>query len=108
MNKERIQQLNSFIESSEDDPFLYHALGLEYKGTDSSLAKSNFQKALSIDEKYVGTYYHLAEVLIDLEELEEAKSVYEKGIEMTSQLNDEHTLRELKNAFQNFLFEYDL
>ena len=108
MNKERIQQLKSFIDSSGDDPFLYHALGLEYKASAPSMAKDHFEKALTVDEKYIGTYYHLAEVLITLEELEQARKVYEKGIEIATDISDHHALRELKNAFQNFIFEYDL
>ena len=40
--------------------------------------------------------------------LEKAKEIFTSGIDLAKSKNEIKTLRELKNAFQNFLFETDL
>ncbi len=108
MNHDRINQLNSFLQTNPKDCFVLHALGLEYKENDPSEARKYFEKVINTDPSYVGTYYHLAEVLIELENYEQAKAIYEMGMANSLKKNDQHTHRELQNAYQNFLFEYDM
>ncbi len=108
MNTDRINQLNAFLQTNPQDCFLLHALGLEYKENQPEEAKKYFQKVVEVDPLYVGTYYHLAEVLIELDDLDLAKDVYESGIEHCKKKGDAHALKELSNAYQNFLFEYDM
>ena len=77
MNTDRINQLKTFLQTNPKDCFVLHALGLEFKNSNLNEAKIYFQKVLEADAQYVGTYYHLAEVLIELEEYDQAKEIYE-------------------------------
>ena len=107
MNQERINQLKTFLENTPNDPFVLHALGLEYKSYQPETAAKYFAQALEADSNYIGTYYHLAETYTALEQFDKAKKTYESGIAVAEKLNDQKTLAELKNAFQNFLIEND-
>ena len=46
------------------DSFVQHALALEYiKLNNDEEAKKVFEALLALNEKYVGSYYHLAKLL---------------------------------------------
>ncbi|MBP6455853.1 MAG: tetratricopeptide repeat protein [Chitinophagaceae bacterium] len=95
-DQSRIEKLKYFLESSPNDCFLWHALGLEYlKIEQKTDAISCFEKVLQIDENYVGTYYHLAAAKIQLN-LQEAILIYKKGIEIATKLKDNHAKNELQ------------
>ena len=107
MNK-RINELKKIIEIDPDDPFLHYALGLELKKSgDQAKAKQCFDKILKFFPDYLPVYYQAAHLFIDLEEYGLAKSTFESGIRLATQKNENKTLNELNNAFQNFLFEYE-
>jgi Tfp pilus assembly protein PilF len=102
---ERISQLLNFLQETPQEPFLLYALATEYAKTDSKKALAYFEQLVSQHPQYVGTYYHLAQLYADLEESEKAKNTYEKGLEILENANETKLLQELKNAYQNFLFE---
>ena len=62
-----------------------------------------FNQVIFIDESYVGTYYHLAKTLEKLNEIEEAISIYEKGIEIAKLLKDNHARNELQMALDDII-----
>lgn len=98
---ERIQKLKGMLESSPTDCFLLHALGLEYvKLNEPGIAVDYFKKVISIDENYVGTYYHLAKTIQKMENMDEAIEWYEKGILIATQLKDQHAKNELQMALE--------
>lgn len=95
----RIDQLKQLLQNSPEDPFLQHALALEYiKIGDDALAKTLFQKLLEHDPTYVGSYYHLGKVHERLGEIPESITIYEKGIKVARTLGDHHALNELQAA----------
>ena len=101
---ERIEKLKSMLLQSPEDCFVYHALGLEYvKLNDFENALDYFNQVIFIDESYVGTYYHLAKTLEKLNEIEEAISIYEKGIEIAKLLKDNHARNELQMALDDII-----
>lgn len=101
---ERIQKLNEMLEATPHDCFLLHALGLEYlKIGEPVKALHAFQKVVDSDEKYVGTYYHLARTYEKLNQQEEAVNTYEKGIEIAKLVNDMHARNELQMALDNLI-----
>lgn len=99
----RIEKLNELLKNSPQDCFLWHAKGLEYvKMEDFEQATECFRHVLThLDERYVGTYYHLAKTLERLGRNEEAMSVYEKGIAVAKQVNDHHARNELQMALDD-------
>jgi Tfp pilus assembly protein PilF len=100
--------LQSFAEQEPENPFNWYALALEYLSSSPEKASSLFHKLLNEHKGYLPTYYHAAHFFADQGHLELAKSVFEQGIILAEKENQLNTLRELKNSYQNFLFENDL
>ncbi|MGB3464802.1 MAG: tetratricopeptide repeat protein [Cyclobacteriaceae bacterium] len=107
MNEGRILQLKQFIEEDENDLFSRYALGLEYKEQQPEEAIRQFERIIDIDPGYTPLYYHLAETYLETDQEEKARETYLSGIAILEKTDDHHALKELKNAYQNFLFEYD-
>ena len=101
---EKIEKLKSFLKSSPEDPFLNHALALEYiKQGDDSGARILFIEILERDPAYIGSYYHLARLLERSGETENAKIWYEKGMIAAQQTGDRHAYNELQAAYENLI-----
>jgi len=107
MNEGRILQLKQFIKEDENDLFSRYALGLEYKEEAPHEAIRHFEDVRSKSPEYSAVYYHLAETYLEIDEPEQARKVFLSGIKILHQDKDPHALKELKNAYQNFLFEHD-
>ncbi len=105
---DRIKLLLQFVEEEPNNPFNLYALALEYQNTDQNAARLYFEKLLEKHADYLPTYFHAAALFAELDELEKAQNTYQSGIKLAKQQNDQHSLRELQNAYQNFLFEYDM
>jgi Tfp pilus assembly protein PilF len=102
---DRIEKLNAMLRQHPGDAFLQHALGLEYvkKGEDGK-ARALFSSILENDPDYVGTYYHLAALLIRLGEKEEATKVCETGLAACKRTADDHTWRELNSVYEDLIY----
>ncbi|AGA79188.1 hypothetical protein [Echinicola vietnamensis] len=107
-NLSRIDLLKQFVKDEPDNPFNLYALALEYQNTDVGQAVRYFDQLLAQHPEYLPTYFHAAALQAELEAIEKAQVIYKAGIELATAQNDQHSLRELKNAYQNFLFENDL
>ena len=107
-NLNRIEQLLKFVDEEPDNPFNLYALALEYQNIDKEKAIFYFGKLLNEHESYIPTYYHAASFYTERGLLPQAKQVYEKGIQLAKDQNAAHALKELKNAYQNFLVEQDI
>ncbi len=106
MHTIRIERLKSLIVDNPNDTFALFALAKEYeKVGELENAVQLFEKLLVVDKKYIGAYYHLAKVYEQLDEVKKALNIYENGIIIAQQLNDTHTLSELKNAKMNLEIE---
>jgi|SRR5450631_222218 len=99
---EKIEKLKTFLNNSPEDPFLKHALALEYiKLGNESLARRLFLEILTRDPAYIGTYYHLARLLERAGEIENARSWYEKGMVEAKNAGDLHVYNELQAAYED-------
>lgn len=98
---ERIDKLKTFLDANPDDPFLKHALALEWikQGNDFE-AKRVFEGILQKAPDYVGSYYHLAKLLERTGERDAALAWYRKGIATAQAAGDKHALNELKAAYE--------
>ena len=102
---EKIEKLLIFLSESPDDPFLKHALGLEYiKIGQEQRARQLFAEILDLDPSYIGTYYHYARLLERAGELEAAKDLYEKGMIAAKNANETHAFNELKAAYEDLIY----
>ena len=105
MAQNRIEQLRVFLEESPNDPFPKYALALELMGKENALADQYFSELLADHPNYLPTYYTAAHFYLEMEEFHKAKEIFESGIELS--VDNQKTHAELKNAYQNFLIEYD-
>ena len=101
---EKIEKLKSFLVSSPEDPFLKHALALEYvKLGRDDLGRVLFMEILTRDPAYIGTYYHLGKLLERSGETANAKFWYEKGMVASKNAGDLHSYRELEVAYEGLI-----
>lgn len=106
-NLRRIHQLLEFLEEEPENPFNLYALALEYQKHDPEKVAYYFDLLLQNHKNYLPTYYHAADFFALQNEIAKAKAIYEEGIRLATQQNDNHALRELQNAYLNFQFEYE-
>ena len=102
---DRIEKIKEMMTSNPRDSFLCHALALEYikLGNDND-ARRLFETILENEPDYIGSYYHLAKLLERLGETNEAIKVYEKGMEVAKKAGDDHSLSELRSAYEELTF----
>ena len=101
----RIEKLLNYLKETPQDAFLNHALGLEYiKENQLESALACFEINHSLNPNYIGTYYHLAKLLETLQKTDQAIAVYEQGMEQAKLQNDQHSLNELRAAFEDLTF----
>lgn len=102
---ERIDKIKEMLLAQPNDSFLQHALALEYLKIGEELrAKQLFQNVIKEDENYVGSYYQLAKLLEQHNQLEEAKAIYEKGMLKAKEAADQHTYNELRAAYEELIY----
>ncbi|MGN7785919.1 tetratricopeptide repeat protein [Niabella sp. 22666] len=101
----RIDQITELLKENPSDSFLQHALALEYvKAGNDADAKSVFEKLLSDNPHYVGSYYHLAKLFERLGQDDEAIKVYERGMDIAKELGEQHAYSEMKSAYEYLIY----
>ena len=95
----KINQLKAFLEMDANDGFTRFALAMEYrKAGQLDQSHATFRDLLKRDPDYIGAYYHFGKLLTEMGSEEEARFVYEKGIECALKHNDNHAASELRQA----------
>ena len=107
MENSLLQNLITFYEEDPSDPFNIYALALEYLKSDSDEAEKYFDKLLVEHPDYLATYYPAAAFFADLEKVEKAEIIYQKGIDLALLNNNTKTHQELLRAYRSFLDELD-
>jgi hypothetical protein len=101
---DRLALLEAFLQEDPDDPFNSYALALEYLKSDQQKAYDLFLKLIDAHPNYLPTYYPFAQLLSERQD-KRTEEVYKQGIETARRLNDHKTLKELSNAYNDWLFE---
>jgi tetratricopeptide (TPR) repeat protein len=100
----RIEQLQQMLEQEPNDAFLQYAISIEYFSSgDFEKALTNLKQIISNKPDYLAAYYQTGKCYEELKRVEEAKSIYNKGIEVAQEQNKIKTLNELREAL--FLLE---
>ncbi len=105
MPQARIQQLFRFLEEDPDDAFTLYAIALEYQKGQDSKALPYFEKLLQEHPDYLATYYQAAGLYLDLGMKDKAEQTFQRGIEKAKHQQNALALRELQNAYNQYLFE---
>ncbi len=108
LQMKRIEQLLAMLETEPNDTFLLYALALEYQNKgEVVLAEKYFDMLLINYPQYLATYYPAAAFYAEKQEVQKAKKIYEKGIEVALFQNNIKALAELRSAYNNFLILED-
>ncbi|MFT4605697.1 MAG: Tfp pilus assembly protein PilF [Rhodothermales bacterium] len=103
---DRVPLLLQYLEDDPDDAFTRFALASEYgKRGDHAAALDLFERLVTDQPAYVGTYYHLAALYRELDRPDEARATYEAGIAEASRQADRHSESELRSALMELEIE---
>jgi lipopolysaccharide biosynthesis regulator YciM len=99
VNQSKLRQLARNIQKDPDDSFSKFALALEFLKQDQhDKALRLFTSIRKQDPDYIGVYYHLGKLYEQLGQGDEAEAVYHEGIDKAEALEEQHALKELKEA----------
>ncbi|HJQ68914.1 MAG TPA: tetratricopeptide repeat protein [Blastocatellia bacterium] len=97
--KTRREMLEEFVAADPNDSFSRYALGLELEKEQRRIeAAAQFQEVIARDPNYVPAYYHLGRVLMHLQQVEDARSVWRRGLDAAAGSGDEKTRNEIQEA----------
>jgi tetratricopeptide (TPR) repeat protein len=99
MSTNRMEILLSMVAKNPEDSFARYGLAMEYANTGNlERAIVEYRALIGFNPDYAAAYFHGGQALEKLGRIEEAREVYEKGIEATSRTGDQHTRSELQAA----------
>src|SRR5205085_8058244 len=92
----RLETLKQMVAESPTNTFARYGLAMEYVNTGSlDQAVAEFEQILSSDPAYSGAYFHGGQTLEKLGKLDEARALYQRGVQATK---DPHARGELQAA----------
>ncbi|HEY6989292.1 MAG TPA: tetratricopeptide repeat protein [Bryobacteraceae bacterium] len=101
MATDRLGILKQMVAEDANNSFARYGLGMEYvKSGDFAQAVTEFRTLLDRDNSYSAAYFHGGQALEKLGRIEEARALYEKGIEVTTRNGDDHTRSEIEGALR--------
>jgi len=99
MASQRLQTLQAMVDANPQDAFSRYALAMEYVNTGAlEPAVGEFQSLLEHNPRYAAGYFHGGQTMEKLGRLDEARDLYRRGIQVTTETGDEHTRSELMGA----------
>jgi tetratricopeptide (TPR) repeat protein len=99
MESSRIEMLRTMVDQNPGEPFARYGLAMEYsKSGNLEEAVREYRALLEQNESYAAAYYHGGQALEKMGRVEEAREMYEKGIEVTTRSGDMKTRNELQAA----------
>ena len=102
MTKSRMETLEEFVREQPNDSFAHYGLALEYvKAGRGDHALGLFQKLLGFNPAYTAAYYQAGVLLGRLGRVAEARTMFQRGIEVAAQNGDFHTKSELEQALHD-------
>jgi tetratricopeptide (TPR) repeat protein len=99
MSTNRMETLKSMLAQNPKGTFARYGLAMEYaNGGDLESAVSEYRALLDSNPDYAAAYFHGGQTLEKLGRVEEAREIYQQGIEVTTRTGDGHTRSELQTA----------
>lgn len=91
--------LKDFVAQNPDDPFPRYGLAMEHKSRgDLDAARAEFAELLERSPDYVATYLMYGNLLDELGEVDRAREIYSRGVEVARAAGDGHAASELTGA----------
>lgn len=93
----RREQLESMLAETPGDTFLRYALAMELENEDENERSLELHRGLMAEEPpYVPSFFMSGQQLANLDRIDEAKQMLEKGIEQANVQNDLHAAGEMR------------
>src|SRR5438552_18146145 len=95
--KSRKEQIEEMLLESPDDPFLLYGLAMEnVSAGDDETALRTFSRLVQLDRDYVPAYHQAGQLLARRDRTDEAKTMFQQGIEAARRTGNEHALGEMQ------------
>lgn len=96
---DRVAALAAMLEQDPNNSFMRYALAQAYAGGGRlEEAVTAYRELMAKNPDYVAAYFHGGQALEKLGRVEEARAVYQQGIEACLRTGDGHTRSELQGA----------
>jgi len=94
-----MEVLRNMVAQNPRDSFARYGLAMEYVNSgDLQGAVAEFRALLEHNPDYAAGYFHGGQALEKLGQVEDARAMYEQGIQVTSRTGDQHARSELQAA----------
>lgn len=98
----RIDTIKGLLEQDPGNSRMRYMLAMETANSgDLAGAVRIYEELLSADPNYNAAYFHGGQALEKLGRIDEARAIYERGIDATSHNGDGHTRSELMGALNS-------
>jgi tetratricopeptide (TPR) repeat protein len=99
MASNRLDILKQMVDQAPGNSFARYGLAMEYANSGKfEEAVGEFRALLKSDENYTAAYYHGGQALEKLGRVEDARAMYENGVQACRRKGDEHTRSEIETA----------
>ena len=96
---DRVEVLKTLLADDPKNTFARYGLAMEYmRAGQLDTAVSEFRALIETDSNYCAAYFHAGQTLEKMGEVDEARKMYEHGVEATLRTGDAHTRSELEAA----------
>jgi len=93
----RREQLEAMLADTPEDTFLRYALAMELENEDENERSLELHQGLMADDlPYVPSFFMSGQQLANLDRIDEAKQILEKGIEQANLQNNLHAAGEMR------------
>jgi len=99
MAANRLDTIKRMLEQNPQDSFLRYGLAMEHRNAgDLEAAAAEFRNLIAANPDYVAAYFHGGQTLERMARLDEARALYQSGIEASRRTGDAHARGELEAA----------
>lgn len=95
----RLAMLKIMVAQNPGNSFVRYGLAMEYrKSGDLEAALAEFRSLMAADPNYVAAYFHGGQTLERLGRADDARDIYQKGVEAAARTGDQHARSEIEAA----------
>ena len=95
----RLEVLKNMVAQNPNDSFSRYGLAMEYANSgELENAIQAYEALLAVNPNYSAAYYHGGQTLEKLGRRDEARALYQQGVEATTRIGDLHTRSEIQAA----------
>jgi tetratricopeptide (TPR) repeat protein len=95
----RLEILKGMVAQNPNDSFSRYGLAMEYANSGSlEDAAREFHELIRINPDYSAAYFHGGRTMERMGRIEDARELYQRGLEVTTRNGDLHTRNEIQAA----------